>query len=285
MSLPPVRKKQDCFDLACDRTGQQEQRVMEPAASSSDMTADVGPLREIPHALFRHIFPGLPLPTILQLSRSSRDCRHATRAAIPKKLDQLVASVSSGCSYYTWGQLVLLLQFLERFRGADPVLREDPRMDDFIVAPDGTIIPVPLHMLVQFPDVRAPFIHVRVYGFGGRNNEERKVALMIRLYTGMNESLFIDFTYQTNASGRMAGRKILMWVESFEGVDVGQAVLLFFQRAWQADDLEFWAPMKSPGPCIAIILASRSAVWESYDPKRLTWETGQEGPRLRLVGL
>eukprot|EP00884_Botryococcus_braunii_P001295 jgi/Botrbrau1/11166/Bobra.182_2s0021.1 len=115
---------------------------MEPAASSSGITADVGPPREIPHVLFPHIFPWLPLPTILQLSRSSRDCRHAARASIPVKQDQLVASVRSGCSYFTSEQLVVLMQFLEGFSGADPVLTQaHPRELPLDVAPDGSVSP------------------------------------------------------------------------------------------------------------------------------------------------
>jgi hypothetical protein len=75
------------------------------ASSSSDVTADVGPLSQIPHALFIHVFPGLPLPVIMKLSRSSRDCRHAAQAAIPMKQDALVASVSTGCRFFSPEQL------------------------------------------------------------------------------------------------------------------------------------------------------------------------------------
>eukprot|EP00884_Botryococcus_braunii_P006148 jgi/Botrbrau1/15534/Bobra.0333s0001.1 len=267
---------------------------MEPAASSSGLMADLGPLRKIPHALFRHIFPGLPLPTILQLSRSSRDCRHAARAAIPEKLDQLVASVRSGCSYLTSEQLAVLVGFLERLTGAIHDLMEGFGAESpFVVAPDGTINGVrgPLVLgarMVRIPDSRGPCVYGQMHTTDCRNDEEMEISCVMASYNGESADLLIGFTYLwNNALGRIASRHIFVGVESCEAVEVGQAVLLLFQRAWQADKISFYARasiVKSPCQCAAIILASRSTKWVVDVSEALTWETGQEGPRLKLVG-
>eukprot|EP00884_Botryococcus_braunii_P013830 jgi/Botrbrau1/22448/Bobra.0091s0050.1 len=177
------------------------------------------------------------------------------------------------------------MKFLERFVGADPVLTEHPHKGRLIFALDGTITPG----LPAFPGSPHLCVYVPadVYSSGGsegRSTEEREVILTIQSASGHRCNCYMSFSYLWNdVSGGMAGRKISMGVQSCEGVEVGQALLLLFQRDWQADNLEFNGPIESPCQCAAIILASRSTEWVPPGSERLTWESGREGPRLRLV--
>eukprot|EP00884_Botryococcus_braunii_P001814 jgi/Botrbrau1/11633/Bobra.0209s0023.1 len=258
-----------------------------PERRASDVTADLGPLREIPHALFRHVFPGLPLPLIMKLSRSSRDCWHAARAAIPIKLDALVASVSRGCKYFSPKQLAVLMQFLERFTGAAPVLRKRSN-EGFFVAPDGTVTGRTWH--------GKPGLSVKLSSLETRDGVG-EWTMMFDSNPGGRDSCIIEFKYQWNSvMGTMVRKSIKLSIHSCEGVEDGQALLLLFQRAWQADRLSFHAPFKSPCQCAAIILASRITLWWQLEryvlyiipgvysvPCPDQWEFGQEGPHLELA--
>eukprot|EP00884_Botryococcus_braunii_P007098 jgi/Botrbrau1/1638/Bobra.0185s0048.1 len=262
---------------------------MEPAASSTDMTADVGPLRGIPHALLQHIFPGLPLPTIMQLSRSSRDSRHAAQVAIPKKQEQLAAfirnAIRNGCRYFTREQLALVLMFLRRFTGAAPVLTEQHSRDrPLLVDPDGTITQGNEYSVGLVRGSRR--VYVSVFP---RLEFENETLERLTFFSSYNKEdmCYTDYTYVWNkSSGRMRDRRIRVTVESCEGMEAGQALLLLFRGAVQADSIAFHGPIKSPCQCAAIILASRSTEWKPDGlggSKRLLWETGREGPHLELV--
>eukprot|EP00884_Botryococcus_braunii_P005145 jgi/Botrbrau1/14631/Bobra.0364s0015.1 len=244
-------------------------KAMELAALSSDVTADVGPLRGIPHALFRHIFPGLPLPLIMKLSQSSRDCRHAARAAIPIKLDAVVASVSAGCMFSTPEQLAVLMRFVERFTGADPVLMEPSCGTSFSVAPDGTITDEPGEGRGE------PSLSVSLFSLEGDGIGERGWCLMIHSVLRGGDFCIFQFLYQWNSvMGRMACKAISLWIDDCEGVEDGQALLLLFQRAWQADHLQFWGPVKSPCQARLAGDGAKSASWLAFGVEFLGYLLG-----------
>jgi hypothetical protein len=174
------------------------------------------------------------------------------------------------------------MQILERFTGANPVLMDYCRETSLYFAADGTFTRDTLKRRGK------PGLSVSLHSWPTGIVGMRHLRLVVSSRLRGGEVFSIAFEYQwVSYNGKMGDKAIYVSVQSCEGVEDGQALLLLFQRVWQADRLSFYALFKSLCQCAAIILASRSIhLWrvdqrESQYPDH--WETGQQGPRLRLL--
>eukprot|EP00884_Botryococcus_braunii_P008601 jgi/Botrbrau1/17742/Bobra.0127s0007.1 len=93
---------------------------------TSPQSNELGPLRDIPHEVLVHVFPGLPQATVMALSRDSSMCRAAAQQAIPRKRAALRASIQNGCLSATHAQMRVLRMFLQRFAECRHIFTNEP---------------------------------------------------------------------------------------------------------------------------------------------------------------
>eukprot|EP00884_Botryococcus_braunii_P003142 jgi/Botrbrau1/12829/Bobra.0045s0001.1 len=266
--------------------------------SSADEPADVRALREIPHALFCHIFPGLPVATIIKLSISSRQCWHAARVAIPRIRAALVASVSGGCKWMNRQQAETLIQLLNQFRNSGSSLLpdqspspSDTTRDRFFISAQGTksYAAGP----GDYPEIFVLFNSARTTpedtgraadpGYGPEGCRSH-FSLVVRM--GSDPSATAHFYYEWDHIERRVVRSMAsIAVSACADIELGQALLLFFQAAWDWQSMYFRAPVRSLLECGLAISSAGSLEWfEGKAPidRPETWECLRKGPRLLI---
>eukprot|EP00884_Botryococcus_braunii_P007019 jgi/Botrbrau1/16318/Bobra.0066s0086.1 len=230
----------------------------------------LGRLRDIPHDLLGHVLAGLPQPTIMALSRSSRHCRQVAREAILRKRGAILASVRGGCWWASAAQLRVLLTLLERFVAFKDPCEEGPvELDELIwtlhgVSPDGKV-----SIWRTVNDITVSFTVLKLLGNGEEEEEEEdRQEWWLEFYDKSPLGLRLLFKMSV-AAGTSEGGLAACVVQRQRDVEMGQALLLLFQESFKASNVSFTAPITSLCECAVLIPGCEFVSW---------WKQGSETP-------
>eukprot|EP00884_Botryococcus_braunii_P014207 jgi/Botrbrau1/22788/Bobra.0132s0114.1 len=248
-ALLSEERKTPCISLTFSDLGTPDTLSTPGTLGTQSTKLDLGPLRQLPHELLCHVFAGLPQATLTGLSTCGSICRHAVQLAFRRKQDFMEESVAQGSRWLTPAQLRQLLMFLERFKEWRHITTDEPvgpkgfEYEAFTVDAGGQVRRG--HTLFCWEGICVTLgvcpTHPRLHRFGFFGNQE--IVLCGKMSFHLRDKWVLDFRQAEPAGGGPKLRVLSCDTAFCSSLERGQALLLYFRRAFGTQSTVLAGPM------------------------------------------